>query len=72
MTDFSTVRIFAAGLDVLENEPNIAPAYRTLPSVFALRHIGSATLETRIAMARPLVDGVQGTLAGAPVTNRLA
>lgn len=65
-------RIFAAGLDVFENEPNIAPAYRTLPNVFALPHIGSSTLETRVAMARLLVEGIQASLAGAPAANRLA
>jgi len=65
-------RIFAAGLDVFENEPNIAPAYRRLPNVFALPHIGSSTLETRVAMARLLAEGIAGVLVGGPVTNRLA
>lgn len=65
-------RLFAAGLDVFENEPDIAEAYRTLPNVFALPHIGSSTLETRVAMARLLVDGIEATLDGAPAVNRLA
>lgn len=65
-------RIFAAGLDVFENEPNIAPAYRALPNVFALPHIGSSTLETRVAMARLLVEGIEASLAGEPAPNRLA
>jgi glyoxylate reductase len=65
-------RIFAAGLDVFENEPDIAPAYRTLPNVFALPHIGSSTLETRVAMARLLVDGIAASLAGQTTPNRLA
>jgi glyoxylate reductase len=65
-------RLFAAGLDVFENEPDIAPAYRTLPNVFALPHIGSSTLETRVAMARLLVDGIAATLAGEAAPNRLA
>jgi glyoxylate reductase len=65
-------RIFAAGLDVFENEPNIAPAYRALPNVFALPHIGSSTLGTRVAMASLLVDGITASLAGQPTPNRLA
>lgn len=65
-------RVFAAGLDVFENEPNIAPAYRTLPNVFALPHIGSSTLGTRVAMARLLADGIAASLAGQPTPNRLA
>jgi len=65
-------RLFAAGLDVFENEPDIAAAYRTLPNVFALPHIGSSTLETRVAMARLLVDGIAASLAGEAAGNRLA
>ncbi|GGF36483.1 D-glycerate dehydrogenase [Aliidongia dinghuensis] len=65
-------RIFAAGLDVFEGEPNIAPAYRTLPNVFSLPHIGSSTLETRVAMARLLAHGITAAFAGEPVPNRLA
>src|SRR5690606_8665073 len=40
-------RIFAAGLDVFANEPNLHPGYRELPNVFLLPHLGSATIETR-------------------------
>jgi glyoxylate reductase len=65
-------RLFAAGLDVFENEPAIAEAYRTLPNVFALPHIGSSTLETRVAMARLLADGIEAVLAGEVPANRLA
>jgi len=65
-------QVFAAGLDVFENEPAIAEAYRTLPNVFALPHIGSSTLGTRMAMARLLADGIAAVLAGQPVPNRLA
>lgn len=65
-------RLFAAGLDVFENEPAIAEAYRTLPNVFALPHIGSSTLETRVAMARLLADGIEAALAGAVPANQLA
>src|SRR4029450_5553071 len=44
-------KLFAAGLDVYENEPKIHPDYRTLPNVFLLPHLGSATAAPRNAMA---------------------
>jgi len=62
----------APGLDLFENEPDIAAAYRMLSNVFALPHIGSSTLETRVAMARLLIDGMEASLAGGAVGNRLA
>ena len=37
-----TGRIAAAGLDVYESEPNIHPAYRSLPNTFLLPHLGTA------------------------------
>ena len=64
-------RVAAAGLDVFANEPAIHPAYRTLPTVFGLPHIGSATLQTRVRMARLLADGLEAFFDGAPVPNRL-
>jgi len=51
-------RIFAAGLDVFANEPEIDPRYRSLPNVFLTPHIGSATRETRDAMGWLLIDGL--------------
>lgn len=58
-------RIRAAGLDVFEHEP--LPADSPLPhmaNVVALPHIGSATHETRHAMARRAVDNLRLSLAG--------
>jgi len=59
-----TRRIFAAGLDVYEKEPAIPPALRRLPNVVLLPHLGSATRETRRAMAELAVRGVIGILSG--------
>ena len=64
-------KVAAAGLDVFENEPAIHPAYRTLPNVFALPHIGSATMQTRVAMARLLAESLVAFFAGEPVANRI-
>ena len=44
-------RIFSLGLDVYNGEPSIHPEYLTLPNVFVLPHIGSATYKTRKAMS---------------------
>jgi glyoxylate reductase len=40
-----------AGLDVYENEPEVHPGLLELENVVLLPHLGSATLETRTAMA---------------------
>lgn len=58
-------RIRAAGLDVFEREP--LPADSPLPhmtNVVALPHIGSATHETRTAMAQRAVDNISRALNG--------
>ena len=44
--------IFAAGLDVYENEPQTAPGLAELDNVFLVPHIGSAEWQTRADMAR--------------------
>ena len=43
--------IGGAGLDVFENEPNVPEALRAFPHVVLAPHIGSATTQTRQAMA---------------------
>ena len=57
-------QIAAAGLDVFDNEPEIDPRYRKLDNVFALPHLGSATLETREAMGHRAVDNLDAFFAG--------
>ena len=47
-----------AGLDVFENEPHIPPGLRTLRNVVLTPHIGSATVETRAAMAKLAIDNL--------------
>jgi lactate dehydrogenase-like 2-hydroxyacid dehydrogenase len=44
-------KIYSLGIDVYNGEPNIHPDYLTLPNVFVLPHLGSATQKTRTAMA---------------------
>ncbi|UVM53265.1 D-glycerate dehydrogenase [Pseudomonas sp. B21-015] len=58
-------RIRAAGLDVFEREPlNHDSPLLQLSNVVATPHIGSATHETREAMARCAVDNLLAALAG--------
>jgi lactate dehydrogenase-like 2-hydroxyacid dehydrogenase len=64
-------KLFAAGLDVFENEPNIHPGYRDLPNVFLLPHLGSATVETRNAMGFKALDNLDAFFAGRELPNRL-
>lgn len=63
--------IAAAGLDVFAGEPDIHPAYRTMPNVFGLPHIGSSTLDTRIAMGEILCTGLEALSAGAKPINQV-
>lgn len=57
-------KIFAAGLDVYENEPNVNPKFRNLDNVFLLPHIGSATIETRTAMSYLAAQNIINVLLG--------
>jgi lactate dehydrogenase-like 2-hydroxyacid dehydrogenase len=66
-------QVAAAGLDVFNGEPaDIHPAYRRLPNVFALPHIGSATAETRDAMGFRALDNLDAVFAGREPRDRVA
>lgn len=62
-------QLAAAGLDVFEGEPTLHPAYRDLPQVFALPHLGSATMETRTAMGMLALDNLEAFFAGRTPPN---
>ncbi|MFI8416015.1 glyoxylate/hydroxypyruvate reductase GhrB [Serratia sp. NPDC078593] len=62
--------IHAAGLDVFETEPlPVTSPLLTLPNVVAVPHIGSATHETREAMAACAVDNLIAALTGTVKEN---
>ena len=51
-------KVYAVGLDVYKNEPNLNPGYLKYKSAFILPHLGSATKETRTAMANLAIDNI--------------
>lgn len=64
-----TRRIFAAGLDVFETEPDpIREELYSLPNVFCLPHVASATWESRAAMAGRVLANIDAYFeTGAPL-----
>jgi lactate dehydrogenase-like 2-hydroxyacid dehydrogenase len=51
--------IAGAALDVFDNEPDIDPRFFALDNVMLTPHVGSATHETRAAMAQLMLDNVR-------------
>jgi glyoxylate reductase len=59
----------SAGLDVFVHEPQVPAAVQKLPNVVLTPHIGSATIETRAAMTRIVVDNVLALTRGEPLVT---
>ncbi len=57
-------RLAAAGLDVFEGEPAVAPELLACSNVVLTPHIASASLATRRAMARLAADNLVSVLTG--------
>lgn len=55
-------QLAAAGLDVFENEPALAPALTALDNVVLTPHIASATRGTRLAMANRAIANARAAL----------
>ena len=51
-------KVYAVGLDVYKGEPNLNPGYTKHKTAFILPHLGSATKETRTAMANLAIDNI--------------
>ena len=65
-------RLFAAGLDVFENEPQVPQRLRDLSNTVLTPHIASATEESRTAMARIACANVAAVLKNQPPLTPIA
>ena len=64
-------KIYAVGLDVYKNEPNLNPGYLKIKDAFILPHLGSATKETRTAMANLAIDNLEEFFQTGNCKNRV-
>jgi len=62
-------RIAGAGLDVYENEPELAPGLAELENVVCIPHLGSATHATRSRMSVMVAQNVVAALKGETPPN---
>ena len=64
-------KVYAVGLDVYKGEPNLNPGYLKHKSAFILPHLGSATKETRTAMANLAIDNLEEFLKTGNCKNKV-
>ncbi len=65
-------KIAGAALDVYEDEPEVTAELLTLENVVTLPHLGSATVETRIAMGERVLKNLEAFFAGKEPPDRVA
>jgi len=66
-----THRIAGAGLDVFAHEPAVNPKLLSLPNVVLLPHMGSATIEGRIAMGEKVIINIRAFADGHALPDRV-
>ena len=64
-------KVYAVGLDVYKGEPNLNPGYLKIKSAFILPHLGSATRQTRVAMANLAIDNIDEFFKTSECTNKV-
>ena len=64
-------KVYAVGLDVYKGEPNLNPGYLKHKSAFILPHLGSATKQTRTAMANLAIDNLEEFFKTGDCKNKL-
>jgi|TARA_Y100000817_G_C16808572_1_gene523170 lactate dehydrogenase-like 2-hydroxyacid dehydrogenase len=64
-------KVYAVGLDVYQNEPNLNPGYLKHKSAFILPHLGSATKQTRTAMANLAIDNLEDFFNSGSCKNKV-
>ena len=65
-------RIAAAGLDVYAREPQVSPGLLACENAVLLPHLGSATIETRVAMGMRALANLDAFFAGKTPGDRVA
>jgi lactate dehydrogenase-like 2-hydroxyacid dehydrogenase len=63
--------IAGAGLDVFEGEPKLDPGFLELQNAVLLPHLGSATMETRIAMGNRVLENIEAFFNNQPPRDRI-
>ncbi|MDG1249707.1 MAG: D-glycerate dehydrogenase [Gammaproteobacteria bacterium] len=63
--------IAGAGLDVFEGEPKLDPGFLDCENAVLLPHLGSASLETRIAMGERVLENLAAFFAGNTPRDKL-
>jgi phosphoglycerate dehydrogenase-like enzyme len=66
-----TGAIAGAALDVFEQQPHVPESLLALPNLRLTPHLGTATRETRAAMAQMVLDSIAAHLAAAPLPYRV-
>ena len=61
--------IFAAGIDVWENEPHLTPGLAELENIVITPHTASATIETRENMSKVAAENIIAALKGETPSN---
>ena len=64
-------KVYAVGLDVYKGEPNLNSGYLKHKSAFILPHLGSATKETRTAMANLAIDNLEEFFKSGSCKNKV-
>jgi lactate dehydrogenase-like 2-hydroxyacid dehydrogenase len=64
--------IGGAGLDVFEKEPSVPAKLIAMENVVLLPHLGSATMETRVAMGMRAIDNLVAFFGGTAPRDRVA
>jgi lactate dehydrogenase-like 2-hydroxyacid dehydrogenase len=67
----TSVKLFAAGLDVFRDEPDFDMRFAGLDNVVLSPHVGSASKETRDAMGYRALDNIAAVLDGRPAIDPL-
>ena len=64
--------IAGAGLDVVEGEPDVAPALLALPNVVFTPHFGGGTVEAELGRQQMVLANLRAFLSGSELANRVA